>query len=96
LDTLTVLKWDIGMEKGYNSDLKLKGLSYHIQTEDWGPDNPFLVSKIFRNGAVIKSFKTPYERFMPQGFPISRPIVREALKKQHSKVLDLLVSGQCL
>lgn len=76
------------MEKGYNSDISIKGENYHIQTEDWGKNNPFVVSKIFCNGAVIKTVKTPYLGQTSSG------IIRQTLKEQHTKILDLLVSGQ--
>jgi hypothetical protein len=76
------------MEKGYNSDITFKGESYHVQTEDWGLGNPFVVSKIFRNGAVIKTFKTPYK------IPVQSTNLKFAIKSQHHQILDLLVSGQ--
>lgn len=76
------------MEKGYNSDICFKGEKFHIQTEDWGSINPFVVTKIFRNGAVVKTIKTPYET------PVPRNNLRMTIKYQHSQVLDLLLSGQ--
>jgi len=90
------------VEKGLNSDVMYKGLYFHVQTEDWGHDNPYLVSRVYQNGAVIKSIKTPYSevlrpstgllnkhrnRFDPEA-------IREALRKQHEKILDQLLSGQ--
>jgi hypothetical protein len=76
------------MEKGYNSDITFKGESYHVQTEDWGSSNPFVVSKIFRNGAVVKTFKTPYK------IPVQSANLKSTIKSQHHQILDLLVSGQ--
>lgn len=84
------------MQKGYNSDIKYQGQTYHIQTEDWGIDNPFLVSKIFCNGAVIQNIKTPYSKFLPGPAEYSAKLVQDALKYQHKKILDLLVSGQLI
>jgi hypothetical protein len=43
------------MVKGFNSDLVIRGKNYHVQTEDWGNANPFLVSRVFSNGAVLKN-----------------------------------------
>jgi hypothetical protein len=76
------------MEKGYNSDITFKGESYHVQTEDWGTHNPFVVSKIFRNGAVLKTFKTPYK------IPVQNFNLKSVIKNQHNQILDLLASGQ--
>lgn len=76
------------MEKGFNSDITYKGESYHVQTEDWGPGNPFVVSKVFRNGAVVKTVKTPYRH------PLPSANLKFVIKNQHHQILDLLVSGQ--
>lgn len=83
------------MEKGYNSDIQYSGKSFHVQTEDWGADNPYLVTKIFLNGAVIKSFKTHYSKFLVKNSSAPLDVsVRAALKLQHKKILDLVQTGQ--
>lgn len=82
-----------GVEKGYNSDISVDGIQYHIQTEDWGVANPYLVSRVYRSGAVIKSVKTSYEEVLPQGLKSDARTIRMALKIQHEEILDLLVSG---
>ena len=46
--------------KGHNTDLIIKGQAYHVQTEDWGPKIPYLVTQVFLNGAVIETHKTDY------------------------------------
>lgn len=82
------------MEKGYNSDLNVKGSHIHVQTEDWGFDNPFLVSRIFQNGAVLRSIKTSYSEVLPKGMASDSQAIRLAMKVQHDSILDLLVTGQ--
>ena len=84
------------MEKGLNSDISLRGVTYHVQTEDWGPENPFLVSRVFRNGAVVKSVKTPRQEALLRGSVVEAEALRQALRQQHSQILDLLVSGQLI
>ena len=84
------------IEKGFNTDISLSGISYHIQTEDWGHKNPYLVSRIFRNGAVVKSIKTSYTDVLPQGIQSSRESVKWAMETQHHRILDLLAEGQML
>ncbi len=82
------------MEKGYNSDVSIEGIHFHVQTEDWGRTNPFLVSRVFREGAVVKSIKTGYGEVLPKG-PKSEPTaIRFAMRLQHDQILDLLLSGQ--
>ncbi|MCB0341186.1 MAG: hypothetical protein H6626_12480 [Pseudobdellovibrionaceae bacterium] len=84
------------VEKGFNSDITVYGTSFHVQTEDWGRENPFLVSRIFRNGAVLKSIKTSYTDVLPRGVTSPPQAIRLAMKVQHESILDLLVSGQLI
>lgn len=81
------------MQKGFNSDISVKGHSYHVQTEDWGDQNPFLVSRIFLNGAVIKTIKTPRELAFKSGPSKTSEALQLALKNQHHQVIDQLHSG---
>ena len=81
------------MEAGLNSDIRIGENNYHIQTEDWGWDNPFIVTKVFKQGAVVKSYKIPYQSVLQSPFPSDQSI-RIALEKQHNEILDRLVSGQ--
>ncbi len=82
------------MQKGLNSDIQLSGTHYHVQTEDWGFDNPFLVSRVFKNGAVIKSVKTRYSEVLSLSSLQKVENIRLALREQHQAILDLLVTGQ--
>ncbi len=82
------------MEKGFNSSITVEGISYHVQTEDWGEQNPFLVTRIFRNGTVVKSYKSSRDDALQKG-PVSEgQALRLAMKDQHLQILDLLHSGQ--
>ncbi len=84
------------MEKGFNSDISYLGCQYHVQTEDWGSANPFLVSRVFRNGAVVKSIKTAYSEVLPHGPSTQSKAIRLAMKIQHQQILDLLLSGKLI
>jgi len=84
------------VEKGFNSDINLNGLTYHVQTEDWGACNPYLVSRVYFNGAVVKSIKTTYLEVLPKGLVSGSRAIQMAMQFQHQKILDLLVSGQLL
>ncbi len=70
---------------GENSDLFIKGSKLHIQTEDWGAKDQSLVSRIFKNGAVIKTYRLPYEKIPTVEKPESR---RKALLQFHQWVID--------
>ncbi len=84
------------MQKGFNSDIQVRGQSYHVQTEDWGADNPFLVSRIFRNGAVLKTIKTSRQQALQWGSINSREALHMALKKQHHDILEQLMTGEII
>ena len=47
---------------GENSDLFIHGEKIHIQTEDWGLREKVMVSRVFKNGSVMKTFKLSYEK----------------------------------
>ena len=84
------------VEKGFNSDVAWSGTQYHVQTEDWGFENPYLVSRVFQNGAVVKSIKTAYAEVLPSGPSQQVKAIRLAMKIQHQEILDLLLSGKLL
>lgn len=70
---------------GENSDLFIKGMKIHIQTEDWGDKDQSLVSRIFKNGAVIKTYKLSYDKIPDSKNPVER---RKALIQLHQLVID--------
>ena len=84
------------VQKGFNSDVAWAGASYHVQTEDWGSSNPYLVSRVFQNGAVVKSINTAYAEILGNGPAIPATAIRLAMKIQHQQILDLLLSGKLI
>lgn len=81
------------MQKGFNSDVQYKGQSYHVQTEDWGFQNPFLVSRVFRQGVVVKTVKISYQQAFSER-RITAEVVQLALRRQHHEMMDSLISGK--
>ena len=81
------------METGFNSDVVTHGVTYHVQTEDWGASNPFIVTRVFHSGAVLLSVKTAYEEVQKKSFARGQQAIRLGMREQHQKVLDQLVSG---
>ncbi|MFV3407609.1 hypothetical protein ACNH6C_03315 [Bdellovibrio bacteriovorus] len=81
------------MQKGFNSDITVRGQKFHIQTEDWGTQNPYLVSRIFCNGAVMKTIKTPYDTVLKLGSVQSEEAIKLALRRQHTTIIDTLMAG---
>lgn len=81
------------MQKGFNSDVQYKGQSYHVQTEDWGLSNPFLVSRVFRQGVVVKTVKISYQEAFARN-KITAEVIQLALRRQHHEMMDSLISGK--
>ena len=93
------------MQKGFNSDVNFKGQKYHVQTEDWGYQNPYLVSRVFRQGAVLKTIKTPYIQILKETASLEQrlpqnhkevDVIQKALRNQHTLVVEQLLSGEIL
>lgn len=81
------------MQKGFNSDITVRGQKYHVQTEDWGLQNPFLVSRIFCNGAVMKTIKIPHNQVLKMGSAQQEEAIKQALHRQHATIIDTLMAG---
>jgi hypothetical protein len=45
---------------GFNTDVKFRGLVYHVQTEDKGKENPLIETLIYRGGEILASRRLPY------------------------------------
>ncbi len=82
------------MQKGFNSDIVVKGANFHIQTEDWGDKNPFIVTRVFSSGAVKATIKTAYSDVLNQFAARSELAIKNALRRQHADTIDNLVSGK--
>jgi hypothetical protein len=82
------------MQKGFNSDVTVRGQKFHVQTEDWGLKNPFLVSRIFSNGAVIKTIKTSYDTALQASAAREEEAIKMALRRQHTDIIDVLMAGK--
>lgn len=71
--------------QGENSDLFINGCKIHVQTEDWGPEKKILISRVFKNGSVHKTFKLAYEKIDKYELDVQR---KKALDKLHQTVID--------
>jgi hypothetical protein len=77
---------------GFNHNLQYKGKTYHIQTEDCGISNPFILSHIFLDGRVIDKLRVSYSEIIVEGGEVKKK-VEEMMKKQHLIAIKRLISG---
>jgi len=45
---------------GFNTDVKCRGVVYHVQTEDKGPQNPLIETLVYKGGEILASRRLPY------------------------------------
>jgi hypothetical protein len=45
---------------GFNTDVKYRGVVYHVQTEDKGTANPLIETLIYKGGEILGSRRLPY------------------------------------
>lgn len=79
------------MLTGYNTDVKHEGIIYHVQTEDGGTENPFIVSLIYQGGRILASRKTSYGHLLGTENLISR--LRDLLENQHKAMIKSILTG---
>ena len=79
------------MLTGYNTDIKLEDVIYHVQTEDGGIENPVIVSLIYQGGRILASKKTSYAHLLGSQDVISQ--VRALLEQQHRAMIKAILTG---
>lgn len=70
---------------GYNTNVKYRGKTYHVQTEDSGPTNPQIVTLLYHQGAILASKKTNYAHLLGQ--PDLEEKLRNLMKQQHREMM---------
>lgn len=84
------------MLKGQNTDLEIDGRQFHVQTEDWGKENPFIVTRIFNAGKVIYTIKTDYASWVNSEIIEFESKLQKALEIQHDDTINEVRSGKWL
>ena len=48
------------MITGFNTDVKYRGVVYHVQTEDKGTAHPIIETLVYKGGEILGSRRLPY------------------------------------
>ncbi len=80
------------MITGYNHNIRHRGLLFHVQTEDGGAGNPYVVTILFFNGNVLAQRRRSYEKF--KELPEREEIVVAMMKEQHKEIMKDLVGDR--
>jgi hypothetical protein len=77
---------------GFNSDVKFRGLVYHVQTEDKGRENPLIETLIYKGGEILASRRLPYAEII-QGGDAEKAISR-LMEEQHNAMILEVKQGK--
>ncbi|MCL4558974.1 MAG: hypothetical protein M1491_10215 [Deltaproteobacteria bacterium] len=79
------------MLPGYNHNIIHKGITFHVQTEDSGKENPFIMTHLFIGGNIIATKKTSYMDIIKVND--LEKVVADIMKEQHKKMVTELRDG---
>jgi len=74
-----------GVITGFNTDVKFRGLVYHVQTEDKGRDNPLIETLIYKGGEILASRRLPYAELI-RGTD-AEPAIGRLMEEQHKAMI---------
>ncbi len=78
--------------QGFNTELKHKGVIFHIQTQDKGLGAQYVESLIYCSGKVLASRKTFYTSFLNS--PDLNEKINQIIKTQHRQILKEISEGK--
>jgi hypothetical protein len=78
---------------GFNTEFKLSGIVYHVQTEDNGPLPPTIRTLVYVGGKIVDSFSRDYSDLLADPLVAERELPRR-MEEQHRRVLDQVRSGK--
>lgn len=79
------------MITGFNTDVEYKGVTFHVQTEDKGVDNPVIESLIYKGGEILVSRKLPYAKFLANGYDEKKVV--KLMEDQHRQMIHEVRRG---
>ena len=79
------------MITGFNTDVEYNGVTFHVQTEDKGVENPVIESLIYKGGEILVSRKLPYSKVLENGY--DEKAVIKLMEDQHRQMIDEVRRG---
>jgi hypothetical protein len=80
------------MNVGFNTDVRVDGRSFHVQTEDRGPHHGKIDTAVYVGGRVVHKHSTSYSEF-DAGVEPTEAARRVRVEEQHRHIIDALRSG---
>jgi hypothetical protein len=79
------------MLTGFNTNIRHRGVLFHVQSEDSGRAHPHIITHLYHGGTIIFSEKSSYASRV--GEANLEDVVRELMEGQHKAVLKRLRAG---
>ena len=80
------------MLSGFNTNIRHRGVLFHVQTEDSGRAHPHIITHLFHGGNILSSEKRGYEDLLSaKDLPNE---VRSLMEAQHKSMLQRLRRGE--
>jgi hypothetical protein len=79
------------MITGANTNVRYRGILFHVQTEDSGRANPHIISHVYHGGTILGTHKTDYSDRLDTDDLTA--LVRSLIDQQHAAMLRKLHSG---
>ena len=79
------------MITGFNTDVKYRGVVYHVQTEDKGTVNPLIETLIYKGGEILGSRRLPYAGLVTAG---DEPAITRLMEDQHKGMIVEIKRGR--
>jgi hypothetical protein len=79
------------MLTGFNTNIRHRGVLFHVQSEDSGRAHPHIITHLYHGGTIIFSEKSSYASHVSA--PNLEDVVRELMEGQHKAVLKRLRAG---
>jgi hypothetical protein len=80
------------MSSGFNTDVRVDGHVFHVQTEDRGPTHPLIDTVVYQNGRILHRKSSNYEHFLGSA-EFSAEELRERVEEQHRQMIEDLRDG---
>ena len=80
------------MITGYNTDVRHRGMVFHVQTEDKGLNNPAVESLVYVGGRIVTRRRFDYARMINEGFGTDE--IAALMERQHREVINAIRSGE--
>ena len=79
------------MITGFNTDVKYRGVVYHVQTEDKGTSNPLIETLIYKGGEILGSRRLPYADLVSDG---DEAAITKLMEDQHKGIIMEVKKGR--